>query len=157
MSFFKNITGALTGAKDVIVEKNRTTALINRLRIVIRCEEQNMEREYVKLGRYYYHNLRDTSNPTSEACCTAIDIAEKRLEAALTKLDRIYKEENDVDVEEVTLDDVIEVAEEVEDGFVDEAVGTPVEVAYKAENDYEATAVNNEVAEDDENDNLPFE
>ena len=69
MNFLKNISaafktagGAVQGAVKVVEEKNRRTALMNRLRTVIRCEEKAEERAYLALGRYYYHNLRDAEN-----------------------------------------------------------------------------------------------
>lgn len=61
MNFLKNISaafktagGAVQSAVKVVEEKNRRTALMNRLRTVIRCEEKAEERAYLALGRYYY-------------------------------------------------------------------------------------------------------
>ncbi len=144
MDFFKNLASAVVGAKDIMVEKNRRTALINRLRTVIKCEEQISDRAYMALGRYYYHNLRDDSNPVTEPHCADIDDSQRKLENALAHLEKLYSEEKENSTsEEITLDDVMEVSveDQVEDGFVDEAVAS----------------AEPETAEDGENDNLPFE
>ena len=84
MNFLKNISavfktagGAVQGAVKVVEEKNRRTALMNRLRTVIRCEEKAEERAYLALGRYYYHNLRDAENTVTEPYCIDIEAAQK--------------------------------------------------------------------------------
>lgn len=124
---FKSAGGAMQNAVDVVAEKNRKTALANRLRTVIRCEERAAERAYLALGRYYYHNLRDAANAETENYCIGIESAEKRIEDAMMKLEALNREETEDEGEEITLEDVKELpaspAEEaVPEGFVDEAV-----------------------------------
>ena len=46
-----------------IRQKNRHAAVMNRLRTVIRCQEQAAEKEYLALGRYYYNALRGKDTP----------------------------------------------------------------------------------------------
>lgn len=131
---FKTAGGAMQNAVGVVAEKNRKTALANRLRTVIRCEEKAAERAYLALGRYYYNNLRDAANADTEPYCVDIDAAEQRIENAVAKLEALCNEE-EVVVEEVTLEDVKELPapaeESVPEGFVDEAV----EAAAPAEKD----------------------
>lgn len=127
-SGFLSAGGAMQNAVGVVAEKNRKTALANRLRTVIRCEEKAAERAYLALGRYYYHNLRNTSNAETETHCIDIEAAEKRIEEAMLKLEALLREdEAEPAIEEVTLDDVQElsavpVEEYVPEGFVDEVV-----------------------------------
>ena len=127
-SVFKTAGGAMQNAVDVVAEKNRKTALMNRLRTVIRCEEKAAERAYLALGRYYYHNLRDAANAETENYCVGIEVAEQRIEDAMLKLEELNREEENVaiSVAEIGLPDVqvqAEPAEEsVPEGFVDEAV-----------------------------------
>ena len=73
---FKTAGGAMQNAVGVVAEKNRKTALANRLRTVIRCEEKAAERAYLALGRYYYNNLRDAANANTEPYCADIEAAE---------------------------------------------------------------------------------
>ena len=116
MNFLKNISavfktagGAVQGAVKVVEEKNRRTALMNRLRTVIRCEEKAEERAYLALGRYYYHNLRDAENTVTEPYCIDIEAAQKRIDAAVEKLEALTREDDsEAEEEEITLDDVQE-------------------------------------------------
>lgn len=168
MSFLKNISaafktagGAVQGAVKVVEEKNRRTALMNRLRTVIRCEEKAEERAYLALGRYYYHNLRDAENTVTEPYCIDIEAAQKRIDAAVEKLEALTREgDSEAEEEEITLDDVQEYtptpeeekeAEEaafVPDGTVDEAV----EAAEPAAEQPETTE-----PEKDESEEVPYE
>ncbi|MEG1426960.1 MAG: hypothetical protein RSC76_04655 [Oscillospiraceae bacterium] len=156
MEFFKNISGIMLATKDVILEKNRKSALTNRLRAVVKCEEQCADRAYLALGRYYYHNLRDVGNPVTEPHCVDVDASEKRLEQAISHLEEIYNENgNNSVIEKVNLDDAKEIQFEEDtaiDGIVDEAVAaTTTEQATEPVN---PTA---EAAADGENEDLPFE
>ena len=121
---FKTAGGAMQTAVGVVAEKNRKTALANRLRTVIRCEEKAAERAYLALGRYYYNNLRDAANADTEPYCVDIEAAEKRIENAVAKLEALNNEETVT--EEAVPEEVKElpapVEEPVPEGFVDEAV-----------------------------------
>lgn len=123
---FKTAGGAMQNAVGVVAEKNRKTALANRLRTVIRCEEKAAERAYLALGRYYYNNLRNAANADTEPYCTDIDAAEKRIENAVAKLEELTREEEPA-ANETVPDEVKELPapeeEPVPEGFLDEAVG----------------------------------
>ena len=172
MDFLKNITsvfktagGAVQNAGGVVAEKNRKTALMNRLRTVIRCEEKAAERAYLALGRYYYHNLRDASNTVTEPHCIDIEAAEQRIDAAVAKLEALCREEGEEgEIEEITLEDVREYvpdpapaeaaqdaeAEAVPEGLVDEAVEAAEPAAVQPE-------AEEEPAEKDASEELPYE
>ena len=89
MDFWKCASDAVTGAVDHLVEMNRRTAIMNRLKIVIRNERDNEDHSFVQLGKYYYHNLRDPQNGDTETYCAAIDKAASRLKRAYAKLDEL--------------------------------------------------------------------
>ena len=154
-SGFKSAGGAMQNAVGVVAEKNRKSALANRLRTVIRCEEKAAERAYLALGRYYYHNLRDAANAETENYCVGIEIAEKRIEEAMLKLEELNREETEeAAVEEVAIEDVkvlsAPAAEEaVPEGFVDEAVES-IEIAA------ETPAVVVPAEEKDASEDLPY-
>lgn len=167
MDFLKNITaafktagGAVQDAVGVVAEKNRKNALANRLRTVIRCEEKAAERAYLALGRYYYHNLRDAGNTVTEPHCIDIEAAERRIDAAVEKLEALCHEDGEEEIEEITLDDVREFVpqpaadEAVPEGMVDEAVeAAPAEPATEHP-ETEAAPI---AEEKDESEELPFE
>ena len=89
MEIFKNVAGSVTKAVNFVVDKNRRAAMINRLKIVIRNEKEIEARSYIELGRYYYENMRDESNGTTEPLCAAVDNADRRLKRAFMKLDEM--------------------------------------------------------------------
>lgn len=91
MGLFQTIGQSVSEAVSFMGEKSRRAAYLNRIRAVIRCEEKAAEKQYLALGRYYYHNLRDKNNPVTEAHCAELDGIEARLESALTQLDLFYQ------------------------------------------------------------------
>lgn len=84
---FTTICDSLSNAVEYVVEKNRKTAQINRLKLVIRSEERIAEKAYIALGKYYYHHLRDDMDLVTEPHCVAIDHASQRLDRAITRLE----------------------------------------------------------------------
>lgn len=93
------VTGAVSGAAEAVADKNRRLAQQNRLRAVIRSEEKNAERAYLALGRYYYHNLRDTENTVTEPYCVDVDTAARHIDAAVAELEALREEEPQTEVE----------------------------------------------------------
>lgn len=147
-SMTRDIVKGVNDAKDNIAEKSRKTAVISRLRSVVKLEEARRDRAYMALGRYYYHNLRDENNENTELHCAAVDEAESRIAAALNHLDEIYREKDSGDVAEVVeLDDVVEIEAPTED----------VDPVTAGSNSQFIEIGDEETAKDGENDNLPFE
>ena len=144
----RDIAKGVTEARDNIAEKSRKTAVINRLRSVVKLEEARRDRAYMALGRYYYHNLRDDNNENTELHCTAVDEAESRIATALKHLDEIYSEKESNDVAEVIeLNDVVEIEAPVDD----------IDPVTAGSNSQFIDIGDEETAKDGENDNLPFE
>ena len=79
MEILKKVGKAVGDAASYLGEKNRRIARLNRIRSVIRCQEKAAEKEYLALGRYYYHSLRDKNNEVTEAHCVALDKIEEFL------------------------------------------------------------------------------
>ena len=146
MELFKNLGRAMGEAANFLAEKYRRAAQINRIRAVIRLTEKKTREEYIALGRYYYHNLRDKENAVTEPHCAALDQAEKALDAALDKLTEYYSSE-DVQ-EEVTLEDVTAYDQDPE--------AAPAEAVEPAPTQ-EVAPAQQETAPEEDNDNLPFE
>lgn len=145
MEFLKTIGKAVGEAAAHLGEKNHRAAQLSRIRSFIRCQEKAAEKEYLALGRYYYHNLREKENDVTEAHCLALDEMEQRLDAALDQLSQCYSASEAR--EEVTLEDV----QAFDQDPAAQAAPAPVEAA-PAEEDPAATP-----APAEENENLPFE
>ena len=89
MDFWKCTENAVIKAVNDLVEKNRRTAMINRLKIVVKNERDAQNHAFVQLGKYYYQNLRDKQNGDTEIYCAAADKAGARLTRAYAKLDEL--------------------------------------------------------------------
>ncbi len=89
-NILESIGMSISHAVDCVVEKNRRSAQINRLKLVIRREERISEKAYIALGKYYYHNLRDENDPVTEPHCAAVDQAARRMDRAITRLEEIF-------------------------------------------------------------------
>ncbi len=132
MGFFKNITSAMTDAKDYVVEKNKRSSLVGKLKASIKTEKSRADKAYIALGRYYFHNLRDEANADTEPFCVEISQAEMRIERAAMHLERIYKEDIVTPKEEVKEEESkVNIDKEMfinqtPDGVIDEA-GLPQE------------------------------
>ena len=133
----KNILEAigvsLSRAVEHVVDKNRKTAQINRLKLVIRNEERVSEKAYVALGKYYYHHLRDASDPITEPHCAAIDQASRRMDRAITRLEELCAQpecnEEDCASCSYRCTDCGEDAFEEDEDFSDEVTESPEEAA----------------------------
>lgn len=92
MGILKMIGNQVTGAIGDLLNRNRRTALINRLGIIIKNERENSARAYVALGKYYYENLRDPENHETEPLCASIDESDRRLQRAFDKMEQLREE-----------------------------------------------------------------
>ena len=79
MANWKKLGQSARRTAQNLKEKNRRAALANRLRLVVHCEEQAAEKEYLALGRYYYNALRSKDNAIAESHCARIDAILQRL------------------------------------------------------------------------------
>ena len=92
MGIFETISQQITDTITGIFEKNHRSAIVNRLRIVIKNERENCARAYVALGKYYYEHLRDKENQETEALCTSIDESTRRMQRAFDKMHALHEE-----------------------------------------------------------------
>ena len=147
MEILKKVGKAVGDTASYLGEKNRRIARLNRIRSVIRCQEKAAEKEYLALGRYYYHSLRDKNNEVTEAHCVALDKIEEGLDSALDQLEKYYGGEDDMEV--VTLEDV--------EAFDQDPQATEEEPAPEKEEALVEESAPQEAAPVEENDGLPFE
>lgn len=77
-------------------QKNRRTAVINRLRTVLRCQERAAEKEYLILGRYYYNALRNKENSITEEHCAKLDEIHALLDTTLESLEQATQQSVDM-------------------------------------------------------------
>lgn len=83
MRFLEVLGGAVTGALDFVIDKNKIQAQVNRLRLVMRNESQLMDKSYIALGKYYYNELREQrEHAENEKICQTIDKSKVRMDRA---------------------------------------------------------------------------
>ena len=73
MTIFDSVKGTVNAAVDTIsavtqtiVEKNRTNAKLNRLRLVMKSESELMNRAYIALGKTYYDSEKRQESVTEK-------------------------------------------------------------------------------------------
>ena len=152
MEVIKNLGRAVGRLAEAVGEKHHKNADINRIRTVIRCEERAAEKEYLALGRYYYHNLRDKDDRVTEPHCQKLDEIEARLERDLTLMQAFYEADGPT---------AVIWGEECPEGECEEIDLAGVEVYDEepclAVDDAEAAGTPAQPDEPDENSGLPFE
>lgn len=84
MTIFGTVKGTVTTAVDTIssvaqtvLEKNRTKAKLNRLRMVMKSESELMNRAYIALGKHYYEMNRSKDAKVSDQQEKLFDVIEK--------------------------------------------------------------------------------
>lgn len=148
MDFLQSIKKSVRGGLATLEEKNRKRAHLNRIREAMRREEKAARQEYIALGRYYFHHLRDKNNLATEPHCVELEKIEKRLDTAITQLENAYAAHAAAltkNSEEVTLEDVECLEEEP---VITDTPAAPEAVA--------AEKAKQEAADLDENGKLPF-
>jgi hypothetical protein len=89
MDFLKQAASSVTKAVNFVLDKNRRSAMINRLKIVIKDEKEAQARAYIRLGKYYYETMRDAQNTETEPLCAVVDNTGERLKRAYARLDEL--------------------------------------------------------------------
>ncbi len=154
MNFWENAADSVTKAVDFIVDKNRKTAMMNRLKIVIRNEKEKQAAAYIQLGKYYYRSLRDAENGDTEPFCCTVDRTGERLKRAYEKLDELAVPTEAEPKPSCCCGDAECCGEEYDD---DEYSDEPDETAAEEqENDIPEEAFRQEAADDDEDYLHPF-
>lgn len=91
MKFLDTAGKAVTDALDFVIEKNKIKAQINRLRLIMRKENNLMDSYYKTLGKYYYKHLKDTENAENKRICENIDKSKARMEKAKLRYNEIME------------------------------------------------------------------
>lgn len=114
MEFLKNIGESVNSALDFVVEKNKKFNRINKIKRFMKKESNSIIKSYIKLGKYYYNELRDVPNYEMQNICTSIDNSKKEIKRLQEKLIEINSEDNICDFNDLWDDEPIEVESVVE-------------------------------------------
>lgn len=90
MNFIERFSAGFVTAVDIIVEKNRQAAQLNRLSAIIHMEKDIVNHAYAALGKHYLKIL-DKAEPESDMTrlCEVIKYSEERLKKAQIRYDYI--------------------------------------------------------------------
>ena len=98
MTIFDTVKGTVTTAVDTIssvaqtiVDKNRTNAKLNRLRLVMKNESELMNRAYIALGKQYYEMQKKGNVEVTENQQKLFDVIEKS-KAKIAKARECYRD-----------------------------------------------------------------
>ncbi len=90
MNFFDKIGEEIVNTIDIIVEKNRQFAQLNRLAAIIKNEKAVLEHAYATLGKQYYRTLENNEESVdAKQICEVIKFTEARLKKAQARYDYI--------------------------------------------------------------------
>ncbi len=90
MNLLDKISAGITSTIDVIVEKNRQLAQLNRLSAIIKNEKAVLEHAYATLGKQYYKVLEKNAEAAdTEHIREVIRFTEARLKKAQARYDYI--------------------------------------------------------------------
>ena len=98
MTIFDTVKGTVTTAVDTIssvaqtiVDKNRTNAKLNRLRLVMKNESELMNRAYIALGKQYYEMQKKCDLEVTENQQKLFEVIEKS-KAKIAKARECYRD-----------------------------------------------------------------
>lgn len=98
MTFFDTVKGTVNTAADTIsnvtqniVEKNRTNAKLNRLRLIMKCESELMNRAYIALGKSFYENTKKGESVSEEQQKKLFEVIENS-KAKIAKARECYRQ-----------------------------------------------------------------
>ena len=89
MKILRSIGEAFGNAIDYVSEKKRKFDKTTRIKKCIRQETSEMVKNYIKLGKYYYAELRNVPNNDMQRICSAIDDSKCEIKRLKCKLDEI--------------------------------------------------------------------
>lgn len=144
MNILDKVGEGLASTVDLLVEKNRQMAQLNRLSAVIKTEKDMIDRAYIALGKQYFAMLQGNAeeNDMSQVC-DVIKFSEERLKKAQARYDyvKVYGvPDSQIDtVDMVRSNETEEETEAAQDTEVSEAA---------AEDDEENTDITIAVADD---------
>lgn len=137
MAILDTVKGTVNTAVDTIsavaqtiVDKNRTNAKLNRLRLVMKNESELMNRAYIALGKQYYEMQKKGITETTENQKKLFEVIEKS-KAKIAKARDCYRKIVD------SQNDVFYGTPEVTDYKFDEVVD--ITVACSNESEYESS------------------
>lgn len=117
MTVFDNIMDGISFAKEKITDaahcvadKNRKSAQLNRLKGVMKRENDTIAKAYQALGKIYYEKMTDEEREENKFFCQIVENSSSRMEKAHLRYVEIMngkeKEEVDEEISQEDFDDI---------------------------------------------------
>lgn len=117
MTVFDNIMDGISFAKEKITDaahcvadKNKKNAQLNRLRRVMKQENDTIAKAYQALGKIYYEKMTDEEREENKFFCQIVENSSSRMEKAHLRYVEIMngkeKEEVDEEISQEDFDDI---------------------------------------------------
>jgi hypothetical protein len=140
MAILETVKGTVNTAVDTIatvaqtmVEKNRTNAKLNRLRLIMKNESELMNRAYIELGKHYYEMQKSgdfTPAANQKKLFEVIESSKAKIAKARECYRKIVDSQNDIFYGQATAEDTAKISSEA---LVD------ITVACSNENEYDSS------------------
>ena len=96
MTIWEKICGEVNEKIEFLIEKNRTTAVKNRLKLTLARENKQMERVYMQIGRMCFMERRMAEDPQMEDFYQQIEDLHDRIERIQKTLEAVERREDNV-------------------------------------------------------------
>lgn len=89
MKIIDKVSGSVSQSVDYIIDKNRQAAQLNRLKAIIKTENDTLNNAYIELGKYYFEELE--GNAPKDADIDALRETVKKTSLKLKKARARYE------------------------------------------------------------------
>lgn len=110
MSFFDKMGKTFTDTVKSVTEKNHKMAKMNRLRNRIALAQEEKEKAYIAIGKYYYANSKELPDENIADSFLKIDIADREIAAVVREIEELRRAEKEAE----KADEAEEIKEEPE-------------------------------------------
>lgn len=94
MNFLDKMGKNLSETVKSVTEKNHKMAKINRLRNKISLAQDEKEKAYIEIGKYYYATAKENPDENIAGAVAKIDVAAREIEAAAHEIEKLRLSEN---------------------------------------------------------------
>ena len=95
MSFLDKMGKTFSDTVKSVTEKNHKLAKMNRLRNRIAIAQEEREKAYISIGKYYYEKTKDLPEEDVADAFLKIDIAEREIAAVVSEIEEMRREEKE--------------------------------------------------------------
>lgn len=100
MSFLDKMGKSFSDTVKSVTEKNHKLAKMNRLRNRIALAQEEKEKAYIAIGKYYYERAKELPDEDIADSFLKIDFADREIAAVVKEIEEIRRAEREEEVKE---------------------------------------------------------